>query len=77
MDPKLATGVAPIAVTSDGENSIIIVPGANDELTTAEIEYGNLRLPPAPLSLCFILSHVLAHIQLALPLSLSVLVPPG
>ncbi|MCC5947919.1 MAG: ribokinase [Nitriliruptoraceae bacterium] len=32
------SGVAPIAVDSDGNNSIIIVSGANDELTADEVE---------------------------------------
>lgn len=61
VDPKLATGVAPIAVTSDGENSIIIVPGANDELTTAEIDAATEAIGSCKVML----------VQLELPLELS------
>lgn len=32
------SGVAPIAVNPEGENSIIIVPGANDQLSTQDLE---------------------------------------
>jgi len=32
-----STGVAPIIVDQDGQNSIIIIPGANDKLTTRDV----------------------------------------
>jgi len=35
---EASTGVAPISVCDNGENSIIIVPGANDLLTPQDIE---------------------------------------
>eukprot|EP00961_Rhodomonas_salina_P132468 1782698-Rhodomonas_salina.1 len=34
----VASGVAPITVGEDGQNSIIICPGANLELTPADVE---------------------------------------
>ena len=39
------SGVAPIAVDPDGHNAIIIVTGANDLLTEAEIEAARPRSP--------------------------------
>jgi ribokinase len=37
-DPKLCTGLAPIAVDTQGNNSIIIVTGANDTLSLEELQ---------------------------------------
>ncbi|PRP88935.1 ribokinase [Planoprotostelium fungivorum] len=38
-DPEIPSGLAPITVeTSTGQNSIVIIGGANDELTVEEIE---------------------------------------
>uniref|UniRef100_A0A7S4M569 Ribokinase n=1 Tax=Vannella robusta TaxID=1487602 RepID=A0A7S4M569_9EUKA len=37
-DAKQSTGLAPIAVDSKGNNSIIIIPGANDLLSSEELE---------------------------------------
>mmetsp|Transcript_676 Transcript_676/g.2397 ORF Transcript_676/g.2397 Transcript_676/m.2397 type:complete len:315 (-) Transcript_676:52-996(-) len=61
VHPSLATGVAPIAVTKDGENSIIIVPGANDELTVADIDEAKDAIGKCKVML----------VQLELPLELS------
>jgi len=36
-DSTLSTGLAPIAVDEKGNNSIIIIPGANDTLTYEEL----------------------------------------
>ena len=35
---NVSTGIATIMVNSDGDNSIIVVPGANSELTTLDID---------------------------------------
>lgn len=37
-DATRSTGLAPIAVDSKGNNSIIIIPGANDLLSVEELE---------------------------------------
>ncbi len=36
--PKTASGTATIMVTTGGENSIIVAPGANEKMTTADID---------------------------------------
>lgn len=46
------SGVAPITVTDQGENSIIIVSGANNLLTTAEIETARDQIKEATYLLC-------------------------
>jgi ribokinase len=38
VDDEQATGVALITVETSGENTIIVVPGANGQMTTADIE---------------------------------------
>ncbi|GLZ37415.1 ribokinase [Actinokineospora sp. NBRC 105648] len=38
------TGIAHIAVTPDGENSIVVSPGANGALTPADVELGDARV---------------------------------
>eukprot|EP01147_Barroeca_monosierra_P010775 gene10775-2860_t len=40
-DPSKPTGVAPITVDDAGQNSIIIVNGANDNLTPADIDHAD------------------------------------
>ena len=46
------SGVAPIAVDPDGHNSIIIVTGANDLLTTDEIEAARPVIAAAQILVC-------------------------
>ncbi len=49
---EAASGVAPIAVDADGRNSIIIVTGANDLLTDAEIEAARPAIAQAGVLVC-------------------------
>jgi ribokinase len=49
---QASTGVAPIAVDSEGQNSIIIVTGANDLLTVAEIESARTTIAAASVLVC-------------------------
>ena len=49
---EASTGVAPIAVDPDGENSIIIVMGANDLLTEEEIEAARAEIAAADVLVC-------------------------
>jgi ribokinase len=58
---QASTGVAPIAVGDEGANTIIIVTGANDLLTTAEIEAAGPEIRQAGVLVC----------QLEVPLNLS------
>jgi ribokinase len=46
------SGVAPITVTEQGENSVIIVSGANNLLTVAEIEAARDQIKEAAYLLC-------------------------
>jgi len=46
------SGVAPIAVDPEGRNSIIIVTGANDLLTPAEIEAAQTEIAAADVLVC-------------------------
>ena len=46
------SGVAPIAVDTEGDNSIIIVTGANDLLTTAEVEAARPAIASASILVC-------------------------
>ena len=55
------TGVAPIAVDSEGQNSIIIVTGANDLLTVEEIEAARPAIASASVLVC----------QLEIPMDIS------
>lgn len=38
ITPGVASGVAPITVDEKANNSILIVPGANDKLTPADVK---------------------------------------
>lgn len=55
------SGVAPIAVDADGHNSIIIVTGANDLLTEAEIEAARPAIKASQILVC----------QLEIPLAIT------
>lgn len=46
------SGVAPIAVDSEGRNSIIIVTGANDLLTVEEIEAARVEIAASDVLVC-------------------------
>lgn len=46
------SGVAPIAVDAEGRNAIIIVTGANDHLTTAEIDEARPAIAAAKVLVC-------------------------
>ncbi len=47
IDDALPTGVAAIVVSHDGENSIVVVPGANHALSVAHIDAQAARLAAA------------------------------
>eukprot|EP00043_Microstomoeca_roanoka_P005453 m.55804 g.55804 ORF g.55804 m.55804 type:complete len:306 (-) comp12971_c0_seq4:416-1333(-) len=51
-DPKEFTGVAPIAVDDSGQNSIIIVNGANDNLSTEDIANATDMIASAKVMVC-------------------------
>lgn len=46
------SGVAPIAVASDGENCIVVVPGANGEVDTASVDRNAHLIQSAGMVLC-------------------------
>ena len=46
------SGVAPIAVDAEGRNSIIIVTGANDLLTVAEVEAARAEIAASDILVC-------------------------
>ena len=49
---QASSGVAPIAVDTKGRNSIIIVTGANDLLTTAEVEAARPAIASSSILVC-------------------------
>jgi ribokinase len=61
VTPGVATGQALITVAADGENSIVVVPGANAHLTAADVDswVGRAQLGPGALQLL--------HLEIALP----------
>lgn len=48
--PGVSTGVAPIFVDAKGENSIVVVPGANALLSGSHVDACLATLPPGPSS---------------------------
>jgi sugar/nucleoside kinase (ribokinase family) len=61
---EASTGVAPIAVDADGRNSIIVVNGANDLLTTADIDAAEPVIAAAKVTdACCIMRLSLPHSQ--------------
>jgi len=50
--PGVATGVAGIFVDSDGANSIVIAPGANDVLSVAQVEAAGATIEGASYLVC-------------------------
>lgn len=59
------SGVAPIAVDADGNNSIIIVTGANDLLTEEEVEAARPAIAAAGILVC--------QLEIPLPITLAAL----
>lgn len=51
-DANLASGVAPITVDDEGRNLVIIVPGANNALTAAEVEQAAGLIRQAKVLIC-------------------------
>jgi len=51
VGPDLPTGVAAITVADGGENQIVVAPGANAALTSAEVERAWSQFAPAQLAL--------------------------
>eukprot|EP00041_Stephanoeca_diplocostata_P024372 m.616180 g.616180 ORF g.616180 m.616180 type:complete len:234 (+) comp22513_c1_seq2:153-854(+) len=65
---EAATGVAPIAVDATGENSIIVVPGANNLLSVADVESVRDAITAARVVVCqheIPLESTLAALQIA------------
>lgn len=52
VDEEAPSGVAPIAVDPNGDNSIIIVTGANDRLTHADVERARAAIADADVLAC-------------------------
>lgn len=52
IDEEAPSGVAPIAVDPQGDNSIIIVTGANDRLTPSEVERARPAIASADVLAC-------------------------
>jgi ribokinase len=52
VDDEAPSGVAPIAVAPDGGNSIVIVTGANDRLTAADVELARPAIAAADVVVC-------------------------
>ena len=62
------SGVAPICVDADGNNSIVIVAGANDLLTAAEVEAARSAIAAASVLVCQLevpLATTLAALRIA------------
>lgn len=51
IEPGVSSGVAPIFVEPSGENSILIIPGANERLTPADVDAAAAELKQADLIL--------------------------
>ena len=52
VDRKQPTGVAAILVAEDGQNSIVVVPGANGSLTPADVQRAAPAIRKADVLLC-------------------------
>lgn len=52
VDESAPSGVAPIAVAPNGDNSIVIVTGANDRLTPADVERARPAIAGAAVLAC-------------------------
>ena len=61
--PNISTGVAPITVDSKGENSIIVVPGANNKMT---VQDSLTKLEKLPNLICSLFQmEIPSHVTLA------------
>lgn len=49
---KAASGVAPISVDKNGENAIVVVPGANDHLTIEDVRNVESLIKSASVLMC-------------------------
>jgi len=52
IDDRAPTGVAPIAVAPNGDNSIVIVTGANDRMTLEDVERARPAIAAADVLVC-------------------------
>ncbi|MBA7557528.1 Ribokinase [subsurface metagenome] len=52
FDQELASGVAPIMVDDEGQNTIVIVPGANDNLLPSDIRRAERVIRSADILVC-------------------------
>lgn len=52
FDDSASSGVAPIAVDPNGDNSIIIVTGANERMTAADVEHARPAIAAADVLVC-------------------------
>ncbi|HEX5449125.1 MAG TPA: ribokinase [Gaiellaceae bacterium] len=80
IDDEAPSGVAPIAVDPRGENSIIIVTGANDRLTADEVERARPAIAGADVLACQLeLSHeaTLAALRIAREESTTTILNPA
>ena len=74
------SGVAPIFVTPKGENSIVIVSGANDQLTSEEINKASNEIEKSSYLLCQLEIEVelsLSALRLAKQLGISTILNPA
>jgi ribokinase len=74
------SGVAPIFVTPKGENSIVIVSGANDQLTSEEISKASKEIEKSSYLLCQLEIEVelsLSALRLAKQLGISTILNPA
>ena len=52
VDPETSSGVAPIAVAPNGDNAIVIVTGANERMTAADVERARPAIAAADVLVC-------------------------
>jgi ribokinase len=80
VDDDAPTGVAPIAVAPNGDNSIIIVTGANARMTAADVEFARAAIEGADVLLCQLeIPHeaTLAALRLARAASTTAILNPA
>jgi len=52
FDDEMPSGVAPITVDGEGHNTVVIVPGANDRLTPADVAAAAVDIQAAQVVVC-------------------------
>lgn len=62
-DPNISSGLAPITVDERGENSIVVIGGANDLLTTDEVEKSRSAIDSA--------KYLIVQLEIPLEISLA------